>query len=122
MTTDPKTTPLKSLPLAVTWCVLNDEAYGSIRDIQTHVYQGRYLGTDLHVQPDFAKIAEANGCYGERIEASQDIAGALLRALEANKAGKPAVLDFAVGNDRMAQSTEFFTYFRGEMPGMTKKG
>jgi acetolactate synthase-1/2/3 large subunit len=107
--------------LPVTWCVLNDEAYGSIRDIQTYVYGQRYLGTDLHVQPDFAKIAEANGCYGERIEASQDIAGALVRALEANKQGKPAVLDFAVGHDRMTQSTEFFTYFHGEMPGMIKK-
>jgi acetolactate synthase I/II/III large subunit len=107
--------------LPVTWCVLNDEAYGSIRDIQTYVYGQRYLGTDLHVQPDFAKIAQANGCYGERIEASQDIAGALVRALEANKQGKPAVLDFAVGHDRMVQSTEFFTYFRGEMPGMIKK-
>jgi acetolactate synthase-1/2/3 large subunit len=103
--------------LPVTWCVLNDEAYGSIRDIQTYVYGQSYLGTDLHVQPDFTKIAEANGCYGERIEASQDIAGALARALDANKKGKPAVLDFAVGNHRMVQSTEFFTYFRGEMPG-----
>ena len=73
------------------------------------------------MQPHFAKIAEANGCYGERIVASQDIAGALARALEANKQGKPAVLDFAVGHDRMAQSTEFFPYFRGEMPGMRKK-
>ena len=107
--------------LPVTWCVLNDGAYGSIRDIQTYVYGQRYLGTDLNVQPDFAKVAEANGCFGERIEASQDIAGAFGRALEANKKGKPAVLDFAVGHDRMVQSTEFFTYFRGEMPGMTKK-
>jgi acetolactate synthase-1/2/3 large subunit len=83
-----------------------------------HLIYGRYLGTNLHVQPDFAKIAEANGCYGERIEASQDIAGAFTRALEAKRAGKPAVLDFAVGSDRMAQSTEFFTYFQGIMPGM----
>jgi acetolactate synthase I/II/III large subunit len=107
--------------LPVTWCVLNDEAYGSIRDIQTYVYGQRYLGTDLRVQPDFAKVAEANRCYGERIEASQDIVGALARALEANRQGKAAVLDFAVGHDRMAQSTEFFSYFRGEMPGMGKR-
>lgn len=107
--------------LPVTWCVLNDEAYGSIRDIQTYVYGERYLGTDLHVQPDFAKIAEANGCYGQRVEASQDIAGALTQALDANRAGKPAVLDFAVGHDRMTQSTDFFLYFRGEMPGAAKK-
>jgi len=107
--------------LPVTWCILNDEAYGSIRDIQTYVYGQRYLGTDLHVQPAFAKIAEANGCYGERIEASQDIGGAFARALEANKQGKPALLDFVVGHDRMTQSTEFFTYFRGEMPGVGKR-
>ena len=104
--------------LPVTWCVLNDEAYGSIRDIQTYVYGQSYLGTDLHVQPDFTKIAEANGCYGERIEASQDIAGALARALDANKKGKPAVLDFAVGNHRMVQSTEFFHLFPRRNAGL----
>lgn len=107
--------------LPVTWCILNDQAYGSIRDIQTYVYGGRYLATDLHVQPAFASIAKANGCYGERIEHQRDILGAFTRALDANKKGKPAVLDFAVGHDRMAQSTEFFPYFRGEMPGMTKQ-
>jgi acetolactate synthase-1/2/3 large subunit len=106
--------------LPVTWCILNDEAYGSIRDIQTYVYKQRYLGTDLHVQPDFAMIAQGYGCYGERIVASQDVAGAFGRALEQNRAGKPAVLDFAVGNDRLTQSTDFFTYFRGEMPGAPK--
>lgn len=104
--------------LPVTWCILNDEAYGSIRDIQTYIYDGRYLATDLKVQPDFAKIAEANGCYGERIEASQDMAGALGRALEANRKGTPAVLDFLVGHDRMVQSTDFFPIFRGEIYGV----
>ena len=104
--------------LPVSWCILNDESYGSIRDIQTYVYNGRYLATDLDVQPDFAKIAEANGCYGERVEASQDMAGALGRALEANRRGRPAVLDFLVGHDRTVQSTDFFPIFRGEMYGV----
>ncbi|HEY1594884.1 MAG TPA: thiamine pyrophosphate-binding protein, partial [Thermoleophilaceae bacterium] len=54
--------------LGVTWCVLNDGALGSIRDIQEHVLGDRRIATDFQVQPDFAAIAQACGCYGEHVE------------------------------------------------------
>ncbi len=71
--------------LPVTWVVLDDNALGSIRDIQELRFEGRMLGTDFTVQPDFAAIAEACGCHGERVERSEDLVGALERALQANR-------------------------------------
>ena len=55
--------------LGVTWCVLNDGALGSIRDIQQHRFE-RALPRrpSSSVQPDFAAIAQACGCHGERVE------------------------------------------------------
>jgi acetolactate synthase-1/2/3 large subunit len=94
--------------LPVTWCVCNDRALGSIWDLQEHVYGGRILGTEFQVQPDFARIAEACGCYGERVEDPAAVGGALARALEANGRGQPAVLDFAVARIRLPQTTEHY--------------
>jgi thiamine pyrophosphate-dependent acetolactate synthase large subunit-like protein len=52
--------------LGVTWCILNDRALGSIRDIQEFGMGNRIIDTDFRVQPDFAKIAQACECYGEQ--------------------------------------------------------
>ncbi|MFJ9908888.1 thiamine pyrophosphate-dependent enzyme [Streptomyces sp. NPDC101152] len=38
--------------LAVTWCVLNDDALGSIRDLQEHTYGNRIQDTEFPFQPD----------------------------------------------------------------------
>jgi acetolactate synthase-1/2/3 large subunit len=48
--------------LPVTWCILDDQALGSIRDIQQTYFNGRYIGTEFSFQPDFGKVAEACGC------------------------------------------------------------
>ncbi|HWW48388.1 MAG TPA: thiamine pyrophosphate-binding protein [Xanthobacteraceae bacterium] len=92
----------------VTWVVLNDEALGSIRDIQRLAFNERYIATEFEVQPDFAKVAEACGCYGERVEDPGEIDAALRRAREVNSRGIPAVLDFAVAKERLDGSLEFF--------------
>lgn len=101
---------LAALPVAaqyklpVTWVILNDEALGSIRDIQTYIYKGRYIDTDFDFQPDFAAIARACGCHGQRVESGADVESALRAALEANRRGIPAVIDCLVIPARM-QST-----------------
>ena len=77
--------------LGVTWCVLNDRALGSIRDIQEFGMGNRIIDTDFGVQPDFAKIADACNCYGEQITDPDDVDGAIARALAANEKGIPAV-------------------------------
>jgi acetolactate synthase I/II/III large subunit len=98
--------------LAVTWCILNDRALGSIRDIQELAYDRRFLATDFRVQPDFAAIAAACGCYGERIEDPAEVAAAFGRALAANERGFPAVLDFIVAQERIVSTTDFYPIYR----------
>jgi acetolactate synthase-1/2/3 large subunit len=73
------------------------------------VYKSRFIGTIFEVQPDFAQVARACGCHGERVEDPADVEPALRRALEANKRGQPAVIDFLVAKERLEASTEFFT-------------
>jgi acetolactate synthase-1/2/3 large subunit len=79
----------------VTYVVLNNFSLGWIKWGQRN-RGNRVISTDYEVQPDFVKIAEANQCYGERVEKPKDIRPALQRALEATRAGIPAVLDFVV--------------------------
>ncbi|AIP33961.1 hypothetical protein DR64_8139 [Paraburkholderia xenovorans LB400] len=97
--------------LAVTWVVLNDQALGSIRDIQKYVYKSRFVDTDFEFQPDFATIAKGCGCYGERIEKADDVEAALKRALAANRAGIPAVLDFSVFSARTQGTLDHYVAY-----------
>ena len=97
--------------LGVTWCVLNDRALGSIRDIQEFGMGNRIIDTDFGVQPDFAKIAEACSCYGEQVTEPAEVDGAIARALAANEKGVPAVLDFIVARARMQQTYEHYAFY-----------
>ena len=97
--------------LGVTWCVLNDRALGSIRDIQEFGMGNRIIDTDFGVQPDFAKIAEACSCYGEQVTEPAAVDGAIARALAANEKGVPAVLDFIVARARMQQTYEHYAFY-----------
>jgi acetolactate synthase-1/2/3 large subunit len=63
-------------PLVV---VVNNAAYGTIRDHQTRRFPGREFGTDL-VNPDFAAFARAFGAVGERVRTPDEFAAALDRA------------------------------------------
>src|SRR5216683_1471057 len=96
------------LKLGVTWCILNDGALGSIRDIQAQAFSERYIGTEFALDLDFAKLAQASGCYGERVTEPAEIENALKRAIDANEGGRPAVLDFFVAKERLKGSVEFF--------------
>ncbi len=101
--------------LPVTWCVLDDRSLGSIRDIQQYRLGERIIATDFQVQPDFARIAEACGCHGERVDDPAEVEGALDRALAANRQGLPAVLDFVVGRERLLQTLEYFGFYPEEL-------
>ena len=101
--------------LGVTWCVLNDGALGSIRDIQQYRLHQRYIGTAFEVQPDFAAIAQACGCHGERVEDPGDMAGAAARALEANERGVPSVLDVIVAPERVIGTLEHYGFYPQEL-------
>jgi acetolactate synthase-1/2/3 large subunit len=97
--------------LGVTWVVLDDQALGSIRDIQEHRFAGRILATDFGFQPDFAALARACGAHGERVEDAGAVDAAIARALEANARGVPAVLDVAVARERLRGSLEHYAFY-----------
>jgi len=97
--------------LGVTWVVLDDHALGSIRDIQEHRFDDRILATEFAFQPDFAALARACGCHGERIEAAGEVDAAIARALDANRRGVPAVLDVSVARERLRGSLEHYAFY-----------
>ena len=77
---------------AIVVLVVDNGMYGTIRMHQERRFPGRVSGTALE-NPDFAALARAFGGYGERVERTADLAGALDRALAA---GVPAVLHLPV--------------------------
>lgn len=83
---------------AVTWVVLNNFGLGWEEYYQKYWSEsGRIFATKFEAQPDFVKFAEANKCYGERVENPVGIRGALANALKANREGRPAIVEFIVG-------------------------
>lgn len=92
---------MKELPTAVqyntpvTWIVLNNYSLGWIK-LHQWANKERYISVDYEVQPDFKRIAEASGCYGETITEVEEIRKALESAKKENSRGVPAVLDFHV--------------------------
>ncbi len=77
--------------------VMNDYALGMVKARQRTRYDGRYFGTEFEDQ-DFAKIAEAFGAYGERVEEPREIVPALGRALREDRI---AVLDVIMDRDQI---------------------
>jgi acetolactate synthase-1/2/3 large subunit len=94
--------------LPVTWCILNNQSLGSIRDVQEGMCGGRYIATSFDVQPDFALIAQACKCYGEKVEDADQIRSAVNRAINANNQGVPAVLDLVVSRKEPEAAIEYF--------------
>lgn len=92
----------------VTWVVLDNRGLGWIKFGQKRL-GGRYISVDYEVQPDFAQLARACSCYGERVERPEEVRGALERALRANQDGKPAVVAFSV--DPWDFSEGFHAYY-----------
>lgn len=62
--------------------VFNNDAYGASRWDQTHRFEGRFIGTELH-NPDFMKLAEAYGVIGMRCR-RDELGTTLAEALSAN--------------------------------------
>jgi acetolactate synthase-1/2/3 large subunit len=78
------------LPLVVV--VANDRQWGMIKGAQMANYDARYIGVDFD-DVRYDQVAQAMGCFGERVEDPREITPALERAVES---GKPAVLDVIV--------------------------
>jgi acetolactate synthase-1/2/3 large subunit len=88
----PELTTLAAEGLPVKIAILNNGYLGMVRQWQEKFYDGVYSHSAL-AQPDFARLAEAHGCYGRRVTTLDEVPKAIAAAL--NAAG-PAVLDFRV--------------------------
>lgn len=81
-----------NLPIII--CILNNQYLGMVRQWQSLFYGGRYSHTDISVQPDFVKLAEAYGAVGMRVTEVQDVEKALQAALQVTD--RPVIIDFWV--------------------------
>ena len=89
--------------LAIIWLVMNNNAFGTIAGLQKAAY-GLTHGTLFPVaqpgwdaqKPNYAEIARAYGCEGERLRSAADLGPALERALAS---GKPYLLDVPMKNN-----------------------
>jgi acetolactate synthase-1/2/3 large subunit len=72
--------------------IANDRQWGMIKAAQMASYDARYIGVDFS-DVRYDQVAQAMGCWGERVEDPREITPALERAMAS---GKPAVLDVVV--------------------------
>ena len=89
--------------LPAVWVLQNNYAIGTIRDLQRFYHDGREIGTSFVNErtgqlwnPDFAKMAEAMGGRGIRIEHPDQFGDAYREAIRSNV---PTVLDVIINRD-----------------------
>jgi acetolactate synthase-1/2/3 large subunit len=61
--------------------VFNDHAYGALKLYQDRLLRGRRIGVELR-NPDFARLGQAYGVDGIKLQASADLPGAVAGAVE----------------------------------------
>jgi acetolactate synthase-1/2/3 large subunit len=77
--------------------VFNNAASGYVKALQHLMYgAGAYQSSDL-AETNYAKVAEAMGCTGIRVERPEDLAPAFAKGLKAQ--GGPVVIDVVVTRD-----------------------
>lgn len=77
-------------------CILNNRYLGMVKQWQDIFFQKRRSAVHLGETPDFVKLAEAYGAWGDRVARPSEVAPKLQEAL---KCGKPAVLDIIIDPD-----------------------
>ena len=87
----------RRMQLGVTIIVVNNAASGYVKALQHLMYgEGNYQSSDL-AETNYAKLAEAMGCHGIRVEQPGDLAAALQAAFAETK--RPSVIDVMVTRD-----------------------
>ena len=79
--------------------VFNNKKYAAMQDMHLKMYPDGiaaetdvYHGTHINA-PSFVKVAESVDGYGETVADPEKLQDALKRGLEANRNGKPAIID-----------------------------
>ena len=82
--------------------IFNNKKYAAMQGMHQKMYPDGiaaeidlYHGTHIN-PPDFVKVAECVGGYGEQVTDPEKLQDALKRGLEANRSGKPAIIDVIV--------------------------
>ena len=98
--------------LGVTWCVLNDRALGSIRDIQEFGMGNRIIDTDFRRAAGFRQDRRSmRTAMASRSLIRQTLTARSRARSLANEKGMPAVLDFIVARARMQQTYEHYAFY-----------
>jgi acetolactate synthase-1/2/3 large subunit len=86
--------------LATLTIITNNLMWGAVRQSTLDVYPDGKASkanamplTELKPSPDFEKIVETCGGYGEKVETAADVMPALKRALDKVRSGTPATLN-----------------------------
>jgi len=94
---------LQEYNLSVLTIILNNAGYLAMSyGYHRHFPEGwaaghkKYLGVNIEPPPDYVKLAEAFGAYGEKIEEPEDLEPALNRAFEELARGRSVLLDVIV--------------------------
>ena len=89
--------------IACTWVVMNNMAFGTIAGLENANYHTQF-GTKFHTpdgqpySPNWAKVAEGYGVEAIRVNSAEEFAPAMRKAVEANKAGKPFLVEAIMEN------------------------
>jgi acetolactate synthase-1/2/3 large subunit len=83
------------LDLPLVAIVANDRQWGMIKATQMAAYDARYIGVDFD-DVRYDRVAQAMGCWGERVEDPEQITPALERAMASNR---PAVVDVVIDSE-----------------------
>jgi sulfoacetaldehyde acetyltransferase len=82
--------------IPVTAIVFNNGQWGAEKKNHVDFYENRFIGVNLDKQPSWAKVAQAMGAEGVRIEKTSDVGPALRAAAAAQREGKTTVLEMMV--------------------------
>ena len=89
--------PAVTMKLPLKIFIINNMYLGMVRQWQELFFNQRYSAVDYHDNPDFAKLAEAFGATGIRVERPEDVRPAMEKAKENNDG--PVVIDFIVDEE-----------------------
>jgi acetolactate synthase-1/2/3 large subunit len=83
-----------NLPVKI--AIINNNFLGMIRQWQEFFYHKRYSFSEMNVNPDFVKLAEAYGAVGLRAKNPDEVVPVLEKALSIKK---PVIMDFVVDRE-----------------------
>ncbi|MBK20385.1 MAG: thiamine pyrophosphate-binding protein [Rhodospirillaceae bacterium] len=92
----------RDFKLPIMTVIFNNSKYAAMQNMHLKMYpEGIAVDTDVfhgtHIQaPDFTKVAEAFGAYGERVEDPEEVQQALKNGLQALDEGRSAIIDVAI--------------------------